>query len=246
MAKLLIVDDDKAFLKLLDSILKHHGFQVNLSASGQEALNMVEQEQFDLILLDLVMPGMDGLHTCRQLRKMTNVPIILLSSLDQDMIIIELLESGADDHISKPFHIPELVERINTLLQLSAGGVTKTASVVAAGAVSINVSQQIVEISGQQIDLTPTEYRVLLLLARNAGKVVPFRMLLREGWGAEYINQVEYLHIYMRHLQQKIEADPEQPTIIERRQDIGYSIHCLTTNLYRDKKKDNDKNEASK
>lgn len=226
MAKVLLVDDDELLLKLLQQSLQHHGFEVYLSREGREALHAAYQERPDAVILDLMMPGMHGVELCQRLRDITNVPIVVLSALAQESTKVEALDMGADDYVTKPYRIAELVARLRAHLRMRAraGVVEKAMSIVSAGEVYIDVNRRTVTVRGEEVDLTPTEYALLLCLIRNRDRVVHHHKLLSEGWGPEYVDQLEYLRLYVRYLRQKIEENPSRPQIIKTERGIGYYI----------------------
>jgi two-component system KDP operon response regulator KdpE len=227
MTKVLVVDDDEILLKLINASLLHHKFEVNLSRDGKEAIRMAYREQPDAVILDIAMREMHGIELCKRLREMTDAPIIVLSSMSKEETIVDALEAGADDYVVKPYSIAELVARIRAQLrsrERATNGIAKTSSVLAAGSVSIDVARRKVTVRGEEVDLTPTEYTLLLCLIRNQDKVVDHRKLLSEGWGPEYIDQLEYLRLYIRYLRQKIEVQPANPQIIKTERGVGYYI----------------------
>jgi two-component system, OmpR family, KDP operon response regulator KdpE len=228
MYKILVIDDDEKLLKLLGSGLKNKGFQVSLCCSGREALRLVLQENPAVIISDIQMPEMNGIELCRRLREITDASIIMLSCMDDKNTIVEALESGADDFVTKPYRMAELVARIGAQLRIrelvSDYQTEKVNPVLTAGEVSIEVDRRRVLARGEEIPLTPIEYTLLYCLVRNQNKVVDHRQLLTEGWGPEYIDQLEYLRLYMRYLRQKIEKDPQNPQVLKTARGVGYYI----------------------
>lgn len=227
MAKVLVVDDDEILLKLINVSLNHHKFEVSLSRDGKDAIRTAYQEHPDAVIVDIMMREMHGVELCKRLREMTDAPIIVLSSMSNEEIVIDALEAGADDYVTKPYSVAELVARIRAQLRnrtRSANGAGKMETVLTAGAVSIDIARRRVTVRGEEIDLTPTEYTLLLCLVRNRDKVVDHRRLLSEGWGPEFVDQLEYLRLYIRYLRQKIEENPANPKIIKTERGIGYYI----------------------
>jgi DNA-binding response OmpR family regulator len=229
MTKILVVDDDEKLLKLLSLSLKHKGFEVTISCSAKEALEIIRRQEFDVIISDVCMPEMDGIELCRHLREQTDASIIMLSGLDTEQTIVEALESGADDFITKPYSLAELIARIRAQVRIREYAGTweserKVLSVLTAGEVSIEVERRRVLARGEEIALTPIEYTLLHCLVRNQNKVVGHEQLLTEGWGPEYIDQLEYLRLYMRYLRQKIEKDPQNPKVLKTVRGVGYYI----------------------
>jgi two-component system, OmpR family, KDP operon response regulator KdpE len=226
MTKVLVVDDDEILLKLISSSLHHHDFEVSVSRDGREALRTAYKEHPDVVLVDMIMAGMNGLELCKLLRNMTDSPIIVLSAQSQEHFIINALEAGADDYVVKPYSIAELVARIHAQLRNRerTNAIRKTATIMTAGDVSVDTARRKVVVRGEEVELTPTEYSLLLCLVRHQHQVVEHRKLLTEGWGPEYVDQLEYLRLYIRYLRQKLEEDPKNPRIIRTERGIGYYI----------------------
>jgi two-component system, OmpR family, KDP operon response regulator KdpE len=227
MAKVLVVDDDEILLKLINVSLNHHKFEVSLSRDGKDAIRTAYHEHPDAVIVDIMMREMHGVELCKRLREMTDAPIIVLSSMSDEELVIDALEAGADDYVTKPYSVAELVARIRAQLRnrtRSTNGTSKTETVLTAGEVSIDIARRRVTVRGDDVDLTPTEYTLLLCLVRNHDKVVDHRRLLSEGWGPEFVDQLEYLRLYIRYLRQKIEETPANPKIIKTERGIGYYI----------------------
>ena len=174
--------------------------------------------------LDVLITEMDGVTLCRSLSAMTNMPIIMLTALDAEPRVVEALEAGADDYITKPFGCEELLARIKAAMRRGGLGKRERPEVVIAGDVMIFLARREVTVAGQVVALTSTEFNLLACLAKEQGQVVPHRKLLQEVWGAEYIDQLAYLSVYIRHLRRKIEADPAHPCILLTRRGAGYSL----------------------
>lgn len=221
--KILVIDDDENLLKLIETALKREDWEVLTARDGAEGLRTAFSRQPDLIILDIMLPGMDGLETCRRLQELSSIPIIMLTALSSDTDVVKGLAVGADDYITKPFSLAELVARVRTCLRRSGGGSAKS-SVLVKGELTIDLARHKVSVKGKTIELTPTEFRLLSHLARNEGQVIPHRMLLEEVWGPEYSDQVDYLHLYIRYLRQKIEHDPSKPEIIKTERGVGYYL----------------------
>ena len=224
MATILVVDDELPLLALVSSYLQRNGYQVVTATRGAEALKLAYQLQPDLGLLDVLIPEMDGVTLCRRLRAMTNMPIIMLTALDAEPRGVEALEAGADDYITKPFGCEELLARIKAAMRRGGLGKRERPEVVIAGDVMIFLARREVTVAGQVVALTSTEFNLLACLAKEQGQVVPHRKLLQEVWGAEYIDQLAYLSVYIRHLRRKIETDPAHPRILLTRRGAGYSL----------------------
>jgi two-component system KDP operon response regulator KdpE len=224
--KLLLVDDDEILLELLKSSLKPHGFEVSVGGSAVEALRTAYQQHPDLIVVDMKLPDMDGAELCQRLREITDAPIIILSGLQGEDAIVTGLAAGADDYVTKPYRIGELLARIRAQLRNSQGAyaATKERMILEIGAITVDLNRRHVTVRGQEIELTPIEYALLLCLGRNRNEVVSHRTLLAEVWGPECVNQLEYLRLYIRYLRQKIEEDPSHPQIVKTERGVGYYI----------------------
>jgi two-component system KDP operon response regulator KdpE len=219
--RVLVVDDEPETLKYVGANLRARGYEVVTAADGTEALKRADEDVFDLILLDITMPGPDGFAVCQALRRQTTVPIIMLSARGQEKDKVRALDLGADDYITKPFGIDELLARVRSALRRSqqepAGG-----DVLAVGDLAINFAQRKVARGGEEIRLTPTEYELLVQLARSAGRVLNHTTLLQRVWGPEYGEETDYLWAYVRRLRRKLEADPEHPRYLLTEPGVGY------------------------
>ncbi len=224
-SKILIIDDDQALLRLLEVGLNAEGFEVIVARSGPEALRAAFCTHPDLIILDIMMPQMDGFEFCRRLHELSDIPIIMLTALSTSSDIVRGLAAGADDYVTKPFALSELIARVNTCLRRRAGASrAEKPAILVRGSLTVDLARHQVTVDGRTVNLTPTEFHLLSYLARNAGGVVPHRTLLVEVWGPEYCDQVDYLHLYVRYLRQKIEKDPSQPEIIKTERGVGYFL----------------------
>lgn len=224
---ILVIDDDPALLSLLRTIFVGEGFNVLTCESGPAGMKLAFNEHPDLIILDRMLPGINGLDVCRRMQDMCDIPIILLTALATEADIVQGLAAGADDYITKPFRISELLAR--TRASLRRHGKSSDSSrpaVLVLGGLSIDLAQHRVTAGGKPVHLTPTEFDLLSCLAQSAGRVVPHRTLLIHVWGPEYANETEYLHLYMRYLRQKIERDPGKPSIIKNERGVGYYLDC--------------------
>ncbi len=222
MAKILIIDDDESVLKNVEIGLTQAGFRVVTAKDGAAGLRTMFESRPDVVLLDIMLPGIDGLEACRRLRELSDIPIIFLTALSTETDIVKGLMLGADDYITKPFSMLELTARIQTCLrrkQVPAGG---RPSALILGDLTIDFARHKVEINAQEVSLSPTEFRLLSYLARNRGRVISHRALLTEVWGPEYADQFDYLHLYIRYLRKKIEKDPARPEIIRTERGVGY------------------------
>ncbi len=223
---ILVVDDDPRLLRLVRVNLERAGFEVNTASSGSAALEQMDAEPPDLVVLDITMPGLDGFTLTRRIREVSNVPIIILTAMGEQAQKVRGLEIGADDYMTKPFDPDELVARVRALLRRTqtAGG-TESSHVLKAGDLLIDFMRRRVERAGQPVKLTPTEYKLLQQLAQNAGKVMPHSELLTKVWGPEYRDETGYLWVYIRSLRQKLEQDPSAPQYILSEPGFGYRFN---------------------
>lgn len=225
--RVLVADDEPAYRKLVKQALEMAGCQVALANDGAQALHMVEQETYDLLLLDVMMPGLDGLALCRRIRAQSAVPIILLTALSAEEQIVAGLRAGADDYVSKPFSIPELTARVEAALRRARLATAPPAAPLRTGALLIDLDGGGVRMGGRPVTLTATEYRVLSYMARNIGRVLTHNQLLLHAWGREYADEPQLVHVTMSRLRAKIEADPRTPRHILTRVGIGYTLAAL-------------------
>jgi two-component system, OmpR family, KDP operon response regulator KdpE len=229
--KILIIDDDANLLKILDTALKQEGFEILTAADGQRGLRAAFSSHPDLIILDVMMPGMDGFEVCQRLLELTDLPVIMLTAVSATKDVVKGLSTGAADYITKPFKMDELIARVRAALRhKDSPGSASSAAVLAHGNLTIDFARHKVIVHGKPVDLTPTEFRLLSYLVRNRGRVTPHRTLLVEVWGPEYSNQIDYLHLYVRYLRQKIERDPAKPEIIKTERGVGYYLEDAGSN----------------
>ncbi len=222
---IVVVDDDPAIVRLLSTNLKARGYEVSVAMDGEEALEAVERDTTDLIILDLMMPKIDGVEVCRRIREWSGVPIIVLSARGDEKDKVKCLELGADDYLTKPFGIAELIARIKTALRHSENTAAATAlSNFTCGDLEINFAMRAVSIGGREVKLTPTEYSVLQQLAVNSNKVLTHTMLLQSIWGSEYSSEKEYLRVFIGRLRKKIEPDYKNPKYIQTVAGVGYHL----------------------
>jgi two-component system, OmpR family, KDP operon response regulator KdpE len=221
--RVLVVDDEPETLKYVGANLRARGFEVVTAADGTEALKQAAEDVFDLVLLDITMPGPDGFAVCQALRQQSTVPIIMLSARGQEKDKVRALDLGADDYITKPFGIEELLARARSTLRRSQQE-TSTAGPLVIGDLVINFAERRVTRGGEEVKLTPTEYELLVQLARSAGKVLSHTMLLQRVWGPEYGDESDYLWAYMRRLRRKLEAEPDHPRYLLTEPGVGYRL----------------------
>src|SRR5688572_8085066 len=223
--RILVIDDEPQILRALKTILTAKEFHVSAAARGAEGLAIAAAEQPDLIILDMSLPDMDGIEVCKQLREWTSTPIIILSVRDSEKDKVAVLDQGADDYLTKPFGIEELLARVRVALRHSVW--TKSAQgsqskVVKAGPLTIDLAWHIVKRGDEEIKLTGREYKLLSYLAANHGRVLTHQSILMHVWGPADADHTEYLRVYMRQLRKKLEADPERPQYILTEPGIGY------------------------
>lgn len=221
--RLLIVEDEAAIRRLLRAIATPQGWEVVDAATAREALEQVRKAAPELILLDLGLPDMDGLDLIPALRRERPVPIIVLSSRDREADKIQALDMGADDYVTKPFSEGELLARIRTA-QRHAIRQVGGRPLIQAGDVEIDLVTRQVRRAGERLHLSPTEFDLLHLLARHAGRILTHRQILEQVWGPAQAEEVQYLRVYIRQLRQKIEADPNNPALILTEPGIGYRL----------------------
>jgi two-component system KDP operon response regulator KdpE len=221
-ARLLVVDDEPQLRRALVRTLEAQGFEVRAVATGAEAVETLRWHP-DVVLLDLMLPDMDGVAVARAIRARGATPILVLSARGEERQKVRALDEGADDYITKPFGVEELLARIRVALRHASG--RSTAPVIESGDLRIDLERRQVTVRGTEVHLTPTEYKVLKLLAQHAGKVVTHRVLLQHGWGPEHVETTQYLHVLICQLRRKIEPDPARPRHILTEPGVGYRFN---------------------
>jgi two-component system, OmpR family, KDP operon response regulator KdpE len=222
---ILVIDDEPQILRAMRTILTEKQFRVTTASRGEEGLTLAATNEPDLIILDLGLPDMDGVDVCRRLREWTQIPIIILSVRDSERDKVAALDQGADDYLTKPFGIEELLARVRVALRHSARALSAHGAqnkVVKAGSLMIDLAWHVVKRGEEEIKLTATEYKLLAYLAANHGRVLTHRSILTQVWGAADADHTEYLRVYMRQLRKKLETDPERPQFILTEPGIGY------------------------
>lgn len=220
-ARILVVDDEPQIRKLLKVTLQAHQFEIHECGDGDEAVVQASIVHPDLIILDLGLPGMSGMDVLHRLREWSQVPVIVLTAKEREEDKIAALDGGADDYVTKPFGMGELVARIRVALRHVAK--TTDEPVLRFGSLTIDLAQRQVELDGLPIKLTPTEYDMLKVLASNAGKIITQRQLLQQVWGGHHHeSDSHYLRVYVGHLRKKLKEDPTQPRFIQTEPGIGY------------------------
>jgi len=228
--KLLLIDDSQDMQKLVGMYLERDGYEVIRASNGKEGLHQLTKHQPDLILLDVMMPEIDGWETCRRIREVSSVPIIMLTAKSQEKDIVRGLEMGADDYVTKPFDPSELKARVRSLLRRTQEMVTqeRAPQVLEDEWLYIDLSRRVIKANDKPIELTPTEFRLLAALVRKLDCVIPHRQLLRQVWGPEYSDEVHYLKLYIRYLRQKLEKDPANPQYLLTEWGVGYRFRDFT------------------
>jgi len=218
----LVIDDEPQLRRAMKATLSGIGYSVLETKTGEEALDKLRELQPDLILLDLNMPGIGGLETCRAIRERSVTPIIVLSVRNTEADKVQALDAGADDYVAKPFGIQELLARIRAAMRRAPGTGEDGANVIHAGDLEIDFEARRVEVRGKNVRLTPKEFDLLRFLAANPDKPVPHRKLLQTVWGPDYGDEVEYLRVFVNSLRKKIEPEPSKPRYLLTEPWVGY------------------------
>jgi len=217
----LIVDDEPQILRALQTNLRGAGYAVVTAATGKEALAQAAMRSPEAVILDLVLPDMSGTDVCRELRTWSEVPVIVLSAVGDETAKVAALDAGADDYVTKPFGIDELLARLRAALRRTG---PSAEPVVSVGDLRVDLEKRDVSVRGEPVQLTPHEYAMLALFARNPGKLLTHRAILREVWGHGYGSESHYLHVYVSQLRRKIEADPTRPRYLLTEPGAGYRL----------------------
>lgn len=222
---ILLVDDDVELSKMFQLTLTDMGFQVEMAHNGVEGLKKAYSLQPDVILLDVMMPEMDGWDTCKRFKEMCDVPVIMLTAVDSQDSVIKGLDLGADDYIVKTVTAEELAARIRTVLRRASRSnisIGKQKPIITQDNLVIDFDKHEVTVDGERVDLSPTEFRLLSVLARHKGRVLPHDFLLTQVWGPEYIGEIDYLRLYISYLRRKLEKDSSAPSLIYNEWGVGY------------------------
>ncbi len=219
---ILVIDDEPQLRRAMKATLSGIGYSVLEAKSGEEALDKLRELQPDLILLDLNMPGIGGLETCRAIRERSDTPIIVLSVRNTEADKVQALDAGADDYVAKPFGIQELLARIRAAMRRAPAGGEGVANVIHAGDLEIDFEARRVQVRGKTVRLTPKEFDLLRFLAANPDKPIPHRKLLQTVWGPDYGDEVEYLRVFVNSLRKKIEPEPSKPRYLLTEPWVGY------------------------
>jgi two-component system KDP operon response regulator KdpE len=219
--RILVVDDEPQFLRALQTNLRGAGYDVATAVTAEEALSAAALQAPEAIILDLILPDARGTDVCRELRRWTEAPIILVSAVGDESEKIAALDAGADDYVTKPFAIGELLARLRAVLR-RVGPATEP--VLEVGELAVDLEKRSVTMAGKPVHLTPHEFGLLRLLAQNEGKLLTHKMLLRDVWGPAYQRESSYLHVYVSQLRRKLEPDPARPHYILTEQGVGYRL----------------------
>ncbi len=222
--RILIVDDEPQIRKFLKAVLTSHDYELSEAEKGAEARKLLALRPPDMLILDLGLPDMDGIELLKELRGWSQLPVIVLSARGQEQSKVDALESGADDYLTKPFGTAELLARVKVALRHARNPEQQSNPIFKANGLIVDMAKRIVTVDGAEIKLTPTEYNLLSVMVKHAGKVVTHGQLLREVWGKHSTEQGHYLRIYMQHLRQKLGDDAMNPKFIITETGIGYRL----------------------
>jgi two-component system KDP operon response regulator KdpE len=221
---LLVIDDEPQVRRFLRSSLAAPGYRFIEAATGEAGLTEAASQHPDVVLLDLGLPDIDGIEVTRRLREWTETPIIILSARGQDQDKVAALDAGADDYLTKPFSLPELLARIRVAERHAERRGDKKDGVFTLGDLRVDLVGRVVMVGAEEVRLTPIEYKLLTTLARKAGRVLTYQQLLKDVWGPRYATQKQYLHVYMGHLRNKLERDPAKPRFLITEPGVGYRL----------------------
>jgi two-component system KDP operon response regulator KdpE len=221
---ILVADDEASMRKYITSNLKVRGYDVIAAGDGIEALKLLAEHPIDLVLLDIGMPGPDGTQVLAALRRDTQVPVIMVSARGREHDKVQALDLGADDYLTKPFGVDELLARVRATLRRAGSVLESTLPAYRHEDLEVDFSARRVRVNGQDISLTPKQYDVLAYLARNAGKVLTHRQILQASWGGQYADEVDYVWTYVRRIRRRIEPEPSQPRFILTEPGVGYRM----------------------
>nr|WP_221419308.1 response regulator transcription factor [Micrococcus cohnii] len=220
----MIVEDEESFSDPLSYLLTKEGYEVSVVEDGGEALERFEREGADLVLLDLMLPGMSGTEVCRHIRQKSNVPVIMLTAKDSEIDKVVGLEIGADDYVTKPYSSRELVARVRAVLRRQGEPEELVSTTVAAGPVRMDVERHVVSVDGEQVSLPLKEFELLEMLLRNSGRVLTRGQLIDRVWGSDYVGDTKTLDVHVKRLRSKIEPDPSSPRYLVTVRGLGYKF----------------------
>ena len=226
MTRVLLVEDEESFSDPLSYLLQQEGFEVAVAQTGPDALTEFDRSGADLVLLDLMLPGLSGTEVCRALRQRSSVPVIMLTARDSEIDKVVGLEIGADDYVTKPYSTRELVARMRAVLRRRAEPEEPAAATLAAGPVRMDVERHTVTVGGEAVQLPLKEFDLLELLLRNAGRVLTRGQLIDRVWGADYVGDTKTLDVHVKRLRSKVEADPSVPRHLVTVRGLGYKFEA--------------------
>jgi two-component system KDP operon response regulator KdpE len=221
---ILVADDEAPMRKYISSNLKVRGYDVLMASDGNEALKVAAEHPLDLVLLDIGMPGPDGTQVLAALRREGHVPVIVVSARGREHDKVQALDLGADDYLTKPFGVHELLARVRATLRRSGSVLDSTLPAYLHEELEVDFSGRRVRVAGRDVSLTPKQYDVLAYLARNAGKVLTHRQILQAAWGGQYADEVDYVWTYVRRIRRRIEPDPSHPRFVLTEPGVGYRM----------------------
>ena len=224
--RVLVVDDEPQIRRALRLVLRANGYEVAEVASGEAALDALVLQPFDVMILDLLLPDLDGVEVCRRLRTWSHLPVVVLSALGEEDVKVRALDEGADDYVTKPFSAPELLARMRSAVRRASIDTVPSQPIIRAGDVEIDLARRLILRAGREVHLTPTEYELLRVLAQQAGRVITHGHLLRSVMGRGYEDATGTLRVHMASLRKKLEADPARPRLIVTEPGIGYRLHA--------------------
>jgi two-component system KDP operon response regulator KdpE len=225
LPKILLIEDEAQMRRFLRASLPAHGYALIEATNGQDGLSAAADQNPDVILLDLGLPDFDGIDVTKRLREWSKTPIIVLSARGQEADKVAALDAGADDYLTKPFGIDELLARIRVAIRHAEGRASnEQGSQLMAGSLHVDFARRQVFVDGKEVHLTPLEYKLLVALSRNAGRVLTHQQLLRDVWGERYTAQTQYLHVHVGHLRAKIEPDAARPRLLVTEPGVGYRL----------------------
>lgn len=226
MTKVLVVEDEESFSEAISFMLRKEGFEVAVAADGNAALVEFDKGGADIVLLDLMLPGLSGTEVCREIRKRSKVPVIMVTAKDSEIDKVVGLELGADDYVTKPFSSRELIARIKAVLRRTGEVIEDQSDVIEIGPIRIDVERHAVSVSGEQVKLPLKEFDLLLMLMRNAGRVLTRGQLIDRIWGSDYVGDTKTLDVHVKRIRAKIETDPANPAHLLTVRGLGYKFEA--------------------
>ena len=224
MTRILVVEDEESFSDALSFMLRKEGFDVAVADDGQAAVDMFEKQGADIVLLDLMLPGISGTEVCRRIRNVSQVPIIMVTAKDSEIDKVVGLELGADDYVTKPFSSRELVARIRAVMRRRTPDAAAADSNLVAGDITMDVDRHVVTVAGEKVKLPLKEFELLEVLMRNAGRVITRGQLIDRVWGSDYVGDTKTLDVHVKRLRSKIESDPAEPSVLVTVRGLGYKL----------------------